>query len=264
MRAKKRLGQHFLSDPSILNRIVDALDPGPEDTVLEIGPGTGGLTEALARRAGRVVAIERDRDLIPRLGARLPAVEIVAGDALTLDWPTVTGVGRFLIAGNIPYNITTPLLEKALAPPRAGRATFLVQREVGERVAAAPGGKSYGALSVGVQVVAHPECLFRVPPGAFRPPPRVDSVVLRLDPLARPLATDAEVARFRSFTGALFARRRKQLQRSVRQLTGWPAPEVKTVLEEQGITPEHRVETLAPGVLVGLFRRLVDLGWRSG
>ena len=138
-RAKRRLGQHFLSDGRILARIADALGAGPGDTVLEIGPGPGALTAALAERAGRVVAIEKDPDLVPALRARFPSVSIVEGDALEMDWHALTG-GPFLAAGNIPYNITSPLLDKALEPPRPGRIVFLVQKEVADRVTAPPGG----------------------------------------------------------------------------------------------------------------------------
>jgi 16S rRNA (adenine1518-N6/adenine1519-N6)-dimethyltransferase len=120
-RAKRRLGQHFLTDPRLLGRIADALGAGHGDTVLEIGPGPGGLTAALAERAGRVVAIEKDADLVPALRERFPAITVVQGDALELDWTAVAG-GRFLVAGNIPYNITSPLLDKALDPPRPERS----------------------------------------------------------------------------------------------------------------------------------------------
>jgi 16S rRNA (adenine1518-N6/adenine1519-N6)-dimethyltransferase len=181
-RAKRRLGQHFLSDPRILQRIADALGPTVHDTVLEIGPGPGGLTTALAARAGRVVAIEKDADLVPDLRARFPGVTVVEGDALELDWHTLGGPGA-LVAGNIPYNITSPLIDKALAPPRPPRIVFLVQKEVADRVTARAGEGAYGALSIGVQAVARTERLFVVPAGAFHPRPKVDSAVLRLTPL---------------------------------------------------------------------------------
>ena len=149
-RAKRRLGQHFLTDPRLLGRIADALAAGPADTVLEIGPGPGGLTAALARHAGRLIAIEMDRDLVPALRERVPTATVVEGDALALDWHALAG-GPFLVAGNIPYNITSPLLDKALEPPRPQRIVFLVQKEVADRVTAAAGETSYGALSIGVQ-----------------------------------------------------------------------------------------------------------------
>ncbi len=129
-RAKRRLGQHFLSDPRILGRIADALEAGPGDTVLEIGPGPGGLTAALVERGGRVVAIEKDPDLVPALRARFPGATIVQGDALEEDWHALAG-GPFLAVGNIPYNITSPLVDKALQPPRPRRIVFLVYALMG-------------------------------------------------------------------------------------------------------------------------------------
>src|SRR6185295_17883690 len=206
-RAKRRLGQHFLSDSRILQRIADALAPTTADTVLEIGPGPGGLTAALAARAGRVVAIEKDADLVPGLRARFPGVTVVEGDALELDWDTLGGPGA-LVAGNIPYNITSPLIDKALAPPRPPRIVFLVQKEVADRVTARAGEGAYGALSIGVQAVARTERLFVVPAGAFHPRPKVDSAVLRLTPLDSPLVPDAEIPMFRRLVVGLFGFRR--------------------------------------------------------
>lgn len=262
MRAKRRLGQHFLTDPSILNRIVDALDPGPSDTVLEIGPGRGALTAALAGRAGTVVAIERDDDLVSHLQRILPGVDLIPGDALDMDWHQAVGHSDFLVAGNIPYNITSPLLDKALTPPRPRRCVFLVQREVGDRIAAPPGNKTYGSLSVGIQAVAKAEVLFGVPAGAFHPPPKVDSVVLRLTPLQVPLIDDEALPAFRAAVTGLFSLRRKQLLRGIRQLTGWSADDVAAVLENVGLDSTARPETVAPPGFVALTRALVDLGWQ--
>ena len=263
MRPKRRLGQHFLTDPSILNRIVDALDPESSDTVLEIGPGRGALTAILAERAGTVVAIERDHDLLTELQQSFPGVDLVAGDALALDWHDVVGHSDFLVIGNIPYNITSPLLDKALTPPRPRRCVFLVQREVGDRIVAQPGNKTYGALSVGIQAVARAEVVFRVPAGAFQPPPKVDSVVLRLTPLDVPLVDDAVLSVFRAAVTGLFGLRRKQLLRGIRQLTGWSADEAGAVLRSVGLDPTARPETVAPPAFVALTVALVDLGWSS-
>ena len=259
-RAKRRLGQHFLSDPKILARIADALGATEQDTVLEIGPGPGGLTAALAERAGRVVAIEKDAELVPALRARFPRVTVVEGDALELDWHAFAGSGA-LVAGNIPYNITTPLIDKALAPPRPRRIVFLVQKEVADRVTAEPGGGEYGALTVGVQAVARAERLFVLPAGAFHPRPKVDSAVLRLTPLDAPLVPDAAVPIFRRLVVGIFGFRRKQLGRGVRELTGWPADRVGGVLARADIDPAARPETLAPPAFVRLLGTLVDGGW---
>jgi len=259
-RAKRRLGQHFLTDPRLLGRIADALGAGPGDTVLEIGPGPGGLTAALAERAGRLVAIEKDRDLIPSLRERFPEAAIVEADALDADWRALAGP-RFLVTGNIPYNITSPLIDKALEPPRPDRIVFLVQQEVADRVTARPGEPAYGALSVGVQSVARAECLFTVPAGAFRPRPKVDSALLRLTPLAEPLVSAAEQRSFRRLVVGLFGFRRKQLARGLRELTGWEASRVAGLLAGLGIRAEVRPEVLPAESFVALLRGLVDGGW---
>jgi 16S rRNA (adenine1518-N6/adenine1519-N6)-dimethyltransferase len=259
-RAKRRLGQHFLADPSILARIADALEAGPHDTVLEIGPGTGGLTAALVQRAGRVIAIEKDPDLIPGLRARFPQVEVIQGDALDLDWHTLVP-SEFLVAGNIPYNVTSPLLDKALQPPVPRRITFLVQKEVADRVIAVPGTSEYGALSVGIQVVTRAERLFPVPAGAFKPRPKVDSAVLRLTPLSEPLVSDRERETFRRMVVGIFGFRRKQLLRGMRELTGWDADKVRQILERAGLTETIRPEGLEPAAFARLHRTLVDGGW---
>ena len=262
-RAKRRLGQHFLTDPRLLGRIADALAPTRADTVLEVGPGRGGLTAALLERAGRVVAIEKDGDLVPELRARFPNATIVEGDALEADWRAAAGA-RLLVTGNIPYNITSPLIDKALEPPRPERIVFLVQLEVAERVAARPGASEYGALSVGVQAVARAERLFTVPAGAFKPRPKVDSAVLRLVPLEEPLVGDDEVWAFRRLVVGLFSFRRKQLLRGLRELTGWAAPPLEEILGRLGIAASLRPEVVAPEGFVRLLRALVDGGWRVG
>jgi 16S rRNA (adenine1518-N6/adenine1519-N6)-dimethyltransferase len=259
-RAKRRLGQHFLTDPRILQRIADALDARAGDTVLEIGPGPGGLTEVLARSAGRLVAIEKDADLVPALRGRVPSATIVEADALEADWRALAGPS-FLVAGNIPYNITSPLIDKALEPPRPARIVFLVQKEVADRVGAAPGSEAYGALSVGVQAVARAERLFTVPAGAFHPRPKVDSAVLRLTPLRTPVVRDAEVAPFRRLVVGLFGFRRKQLGRGLRELTGWEVGRVDGALARAGIDATARPETVSPPAFAGLLRALVDGGW---
>ncbi len=261
-RAKRRLGQHFLTDPRLLGRIADTLGAGPGDTVLEIGPGPGGLTAALVERAGRLVAIEKDADLVPALRARFPAATIVEGDALETDWPAVAGP-RYLVAGNIPYNITSPLIDKALDPPRPVRIVFLVQKEVADRVTAPAGEPAYGALSVGVQSVAAAERLFTVPAGAFHPRPKVDSAVLRLTPLAEPLVDPAEQWSFRRLVVGLFGFRRKQLARGLRELTGWEQARVAEVLDRIGVPPASRPEVVAPGTFAALHRALVDGGWTA-
>lgn len=261
-RPKRRLGQHFLHDPRILNRLAEALGATRDDTVLEIGPGPGGLTEALVRVAGRVVAIEKDSEIIPALRARVPQAVIVEGDALELDWVELAGGPGGLVTGNIPYNITSPLLDKALTPPRPRRIVFLVQKEVALRVGAAPGTKEYGALTVGIQAVARTEVLFTVPAGAFKPVPKVDSAALRLEPLASPLVSDDQVRSFRAAVVGLFGFRRKQLVRAVRELTGWDAGRAAGAVEDAGLSATVRPEVLSPPDFLRLHTALVDGGWR--
>jgi 16S rRNA (adenine1518-N6/adenine1519-N6)-dimethyltransferase len=261
--AKRRLGQHFLTDPRLLVRIADALEAGPDDVVLEVGPGRGGLTAPLLERAGRVIAIEKDRELIPILKSRFPGLDLIEADALELDWHTLAKPGEsgLLITGNIPYNITSPLIDKALLPPRPIRIVFLVQKEVADRVTASAGTSDYGALSIGVQAVAHAERLFTIPAGAFKPRPKVDSAVLRLTPLSAPLISDDERESFRILVVGLFGFRRKQILRGLREFTGWEAPRVSELLAVAGIPETVRPEVLSPTEFVRLHRSLVDGGW---
>jgi 16S rRNA (adenine1518-N6/adenine1519-N6)-dimethyltransferase len=267
-RPRRRFGQHFLSNSHLLDRIAQALDPAPGAPVLEIGPGHGALTRALVERGASVTAIEIDRDLVAGLLARFPSVRIVEGDALELDWhqvlePSIGGEAWY-ITGNIPYNITSPLLDKALSPPRPTAIVFLVQKEVADRVTAVAGDDDYGSLTVGVQAVAKAERLFTVPAGAFTPPPRVDSAVIRLTPLADPLVRDSEVTSFRRMVTGLFSFRRKQLVRGLRELTGWGAEQVSAVLVSEHLDPTHRPEVLQPTQFAALHRALVDVGWAVG
>ena len=244
MGSGARLGQHFLSDPSILARIADALDPQPGETVIEIGPGRGTLTDVLLGRGLKVIAIERDRALAAALETR-ENLTVITGDALKLDWHRY---GAAKVIGNIPYYITSPLIDKALIPPIPERVVFLMQDEVADRMASPPGSKTYGALSVGVQAVARVEKLFTVAPGAFRPPPKVRSALIRMTPLAQPLVMDVEVAPLRAFVTACFSRRRKQLKNAVPGLT-------EAELEEMGFDPTVRPERLPPEAFVRLLRR---------
>ncbi len=248
-----RLGQHFLFDPSILGRIADAAIRGPDDVVLEIGPGKGTLTRALARRAARVIAIEADRRLAAALaGTCDPNVTIVGGDALTVPWPDVD-----VVCGNIPYRITSPLIEKALQQARPARIVFLVQQEVADRLAAPAGAKTYGALSAGVQLVAAVERLFRVGAGAFRPRPKVDSALVRLVPRPRPLVgSPEEERRVRRLIHAGFQRRRQQLARTLHEAFDLDRVEAERLLVDLGVEPDARIEVLAPERLVALARSL--------
>ena len=266
VRAKKALGQNFLVDPNYQRRIVAAVGATPDDQVLEIGPGTGALTEHLAGTVRRFIAIEIDNDLAPVLSARYQGrsdVQIVHDDALEVDYGALLGDEPVRIVGNIPYNITTPLVFRLLERDvPALNLVLMVQREVADRIVAVPGGKEYGALSVGVQSVARAERLFGVPRGAFRPVPNVDSAVIRITPFRPPRLTESEEADVRRLTRAAFGWRRKQLQRILRDAPdyGLSTEAVNDVLGAAGIEPAARPETLAPDVFVGLAQRLRSLG----
>jgi 16S rRNA (adenine1518-N6/adenine1519-N6)-dimethyltransferase len=271
----KRLGQHFLSDPRILDRIADALALTGEETVVEIGPGRGGLTDRLILRAARVVVIEIDRALAALLRTRYahePKVEVIERDALTVTFAdaargaagavssdvgaAAAPDGPWVVVGNVPYYITTPLLFHSLVPPRPSHAVFLVQREVAERIVAPAGSESYGALSVNVQALADARIVFRVPPGAFQPPPKVDSAVIRIASLATPLITRDEEVPFRKLVQGAFSFRRKQMRKVVRTLTGLSPADADAVLASSGVDPEVRPETLGPERFAALLRAL--------
>jgi 16S rRNA (adenine1518-N6/adenine1519-N6)-dimethyltransferase len=256
--ALKKFGQHFLSDAKILTSIVDALAPTPADTVVEIGPGRGSLTDILAARSGRVVAVEIDRALVTQLRDKYSGrknVEIVEGDFLEADLGAVAGED-FLLIGNVPYNITTPIVFRALEPPIPRRSVFLVQREVAERMAAAEDTESYGALSVNVAAVAKVEQVLAVPASAFRPPPKVESAVVRLTPRASPLVAAESLPGFRTFVQAAFGLRRKQMQRVLRTVRGLSPEHAAAVLERAGIDTAARPEVLSPETFAVLFGML--------
>lgn len=256
-RPRKRLGQHFLTDPRVLARIADALAPTADDTVVEIGPGRGSLTGELLARAGRVVAIELDGALAARLRAEYAdkgSLTVIEGDALDVPLAGAAGRPDYLAAGNVPYYITTPLLFHSLQAPRPSRSVFLVQREVAERVVAAPGTPAYGALSVNVQALAEPTIAFTIAPGAFTPPPRVESALLRVVPRRDPVVSAAEQGDYSAFVIAAFGLRRKQMRRVLRTLRGLTPAAADAVLEQVGIAPEARPEVLSPEQFAALLR----------
>lgn len=255
---RKSLGQHFLSDPRILGRIADALELSPTDTVVEIGPGRGALTELLTQRAGRTVAIEYDRKLAEMLRGRYAAragVTIVEADVLEVDLGAIAG-GRYKLVGNVPYYITTPILFHALRVPRPDRAVYLVQREVADRMAARAGEREYGALSANIQAVARVESLFRVPAGAFHPTPKVESAVVRITPLDAPVIHSDEELAYRQLVQGAFGLRRKQMRRVIRELHPMSASDADAVLARAGINTDARPETVAPAHFARLLRAL--------
>lgn len=251
----KRFGQHFLVDHSVLERIAAALQLTGKETVVEVGPGKGELTDLIRPRVARLIAIEIDRALAAALRTRYaddPAVEIVEADVLDTD-PAALAGGPYVLAGNVPYYITTPILFRSLAPPQPIRSVFLVQREVAARIVAAPDSEGYGALSVNVQALAQPELLFTVPSSAFRPAPTVESAVVRLAPRVEPLVPPAQSRAFQKFVQALFGMRRKQLQRVLRSIQPAIAADIPALLGKHGWNPAARPETLSPAELARLF-----------
>jgi 16S rRNA (adenine1518-N6/adenine1519-N6)-dimethyltransferase len=257
-RPRKRLGQHFLVDRTALERIADALAPTADDIVVEIGPGRGALTDLLSQRAKRVIAIELDRNLVPYLRDRYREagnVDVIERDVLEVNLGDVAG-SDFLLAGNVPYYITTPILFHALEPPRPARAVYLVQREVAERIVAPPGSRTYGALSVNVQAVARAELVARVPAGAFRPPPSVESAIVRLTPRPDPAIDQPLEAEFRTLVQEAFGLRRKQMRRVVRTIAHLGVDAADQVLSTAAIDPEVRPETLSPEDFARLLRAI--------
>jgi 16S rRNA (adenine1518-N6/adenine1519-N6)-dimethyltransferase len=248
LRLKKDLGQNFLADPAILSRIVAAADLTPEDTVLEIGAGLGTLTTQLARQAGRVVAVEVDRQLIPALEDALSGLEnvtLVHGDILTLDLTTLIGADRpYYVVANLPYYITSAVLRHVLeADHRPRRVVVTVQQEVAERITAQPGDMSL--LAVSVQFYGQPRQLFRIKPGSFYPAPAVASAVVRIDLHDAPPVPVDDAAAFFRVVRAGFSQRRKQLRNTLAAGLHLPPDEVAARLEQVGVDPRRRAETLS-------------------
>lgn len=247
IRTQKKLGQHFLVDESVVNRIASALELEPGAPVLEIGPGIGTLTQALAMTGAQVTAVELDRRFIGILDITLkayPNVRVVQGDVLSLNIPEIMGAGPFHIAGNLPYYITTPIVMKILEERvPADRMVFMVQKEVADRMVSGPGTKDYGALSVAVQYFTEASKLFEVPAASFMPPPAVESAVIlcrmRKGP---PVEVPSEKLFFR-IVRAAFGQRRKTLANSLRGC-GFAGVAVAAMLKETGIDGTRRGETL--------------------
>ncbi len=259
---RKRLGQHFLNDSRALDAIVQALGPLEGKTVIEIGPGRGALTDRLVERAARVIAIELDRDLAASLRvqhALHPHVQIVEADVLDVALGELAG-GPYVLAGNVPYYITTPILFHALTPPRADVAVYLVQREVADRMGAAPGSKIYGALSVNLQAFADVTFVREVGSRSFTPPPKVESAIVRVVPRAEAHVEPQLEAPFRTLVIGAFGLRRKQMIRVMRTLTPLDAAACESLLRSCDIDPMARPETLAHESFARLTRALAELG----
>jgi 16S rRNA (adenine1518-N6/adenine1519-N6)-dimethyltransferase len=240
--AKKSLGQNFLFDPAILGRIIEAASIGPDDTIVEIGPGPGRLTTLLSKVAKKVVAIELDSDLYIKLQDELAGrenVELVLGDALKYRYDDL---GSFKVVANIPYYITTPIIFSLLAArDNLVSMTLTIQKEVAQRIVANPGTKDYGVLSLAVQYHADPEIKFIIPAGAFRPVPKVDSAVIHIHIRKTPKVIVADEALLFKIIRAGFSQRRKTLSNALKPLM----PDIKDVLIDTGIDPGRRGETLS-------------------
>lgn len=249
---KSRLGQNFLYDRSIVEKIVSVAGVDNNDTVVEIGPGPGTLTRVLSGKAKRVIAIELDERLHERLRSELAGlanVELVRGDALKFHFESI---GDFKVVANIPYYITTPIIFRLLdARKNLSTMTLTVQREVAERIVASPGGKDYGVLSIMVQYLAHSELKFIIPREAFRPVPKVDSAVLHMRILESPSVPVRDEKTFCRVVKTAFSQRRKTLSNSLKSF----GDEIRGKLVAAGIDPGRRPETLS----IEEFARLSDI-----
>ncbi|MBI5189229.1 MAG: ribosomal RNA small subunit methyltransferase A [Nitrospirae bacterium] len=256
---KKSLGQNFLTDESVCERIVDAADVGPQDSVLEIGPGHGVLTRRLAACAGHVTAIELDERLFGKLSRELAHhenLEIIQGDALKFPYEDLPG--KVKVVANLPYYISTPIISRLIeARKKVSLMVLMLQKEVAERIAAPPGGKDYGYLSVMVQLYTEAESLFVVPAEAFDPVPKVDSAVARLIVRGAPVAYCRDFALFERVVSASFSQRRKTLKNSLKG-SGLFTDEGVARLADSGIDPIRRAETLSVAEFAALTEFLFE------
>jgi 16S rRNA (adenine1518-N6/adenine1519-N6)-dimethyltransferase len=259
MPVRKRFGQHFLHDPGVIRRIIDAVAPAAGQRLVEVGPGRGALTWGLLERAKHLDVIEIDRDLAQMLKADPRAkngLQVHVENVLDTDFIRLRGAGEPLrVIGNLPYNISTPLLFHLLEQSAAiSDMYFMLQKEVVDRMAAQHGTKDYGRLTVMLAAVAEVESLFDVGPGAFQPRPKVWSAIVRLRPSKKPRFDSGKDGALRTVVTAAFSHRRKTLRNSLKDLL------TAQDIESCGIDPQLRPETLAPaqfGLLAAQYSRLV-------
>ena len=272
-RPKPKIGQHFLADPSIAQRIVDALGDVSQATVVEIGPGAGALTATLAAHARRLIAIELDRVLAAQLRMKYsatPNVEIIEGDVLAIDFSTLFGpppgrsrpglpviTSKAKVVGNLPYYITSPILMRLFRfHEQFETMVIMVQREVGDRIAAKPNGSEYGLLSATVQLYAKVEKLFVVQPGAFRPPPKVQSAVLRLTVVPQFERLGVPEEEFLEFLKLAFGQKRKTLVNNLK--ARYEPRSLKAALEKSRIKPTVRAEAVSLEKMAELFKAVAS------
>jgi 16S rRNA (adenine1518-N6/adenine1519-N6)-dimethyltransferase len=261
-RAKKRFGQHFL-EPAWVAKLIDALDPRPEDTFFEIGPGRGALTRPLAPRVGSIIAIEIDVGLAAALPARLPEnVRIVQGDVLDADLAALLHDARrpVRVVGNLPYNVASPILFRLLHGAEHGAllsdATLMLQKEVADRVAARPGSADYGALAIQVALLADVERVLTLPPGAFRPPPKVTSAVVRLR-FRQPAEDVGDLSTFERIVRGLFQQRRKTVANALKPVADSLGRSAGQLLVAAGVDGRKRPEELSLAELARLSRAVL-------
>ncbi len=261
-RARKRFGQHFL-EPAWVAKLIDSLSPSPADVFLEIGPGRGALTRPLAARVGRVIAIEIDRDLAAALAAAAPPhVRVVESDFLEADLNALLRdePKPVRVVGNLPYNISSPILFTLLARADAGRmfsdATLMLQKEVADRLVARPRTSDYGALALQVALTADVERLLTLPPGAFRPPPKVTSAVVRLR-FRAPVVDVGDPAIFERVVRGLFLHRRKTLLNALKPVAEALGKEAAAVVARAGVDPGVRPEMLTVEDMARLSRAML-------
>ena len=260
MTKRRALGQHFLRDQGIARAIVDLVAPTARDLVVEIGPGEGALTAELARRAGRVIALEVDTALAARLRTRgWATVDVLDADARTWDYGALARPdgGRVLALGNLPYSVGKPILEALVrARTAVDEMALMLQREVAERLAAPPGSKVYGGLSVLTQLYCDVRLALRVSPASFRPPPKVESAVVHLRVLPSARVALADERRFHTVVRAAFGQRRKMLANAVAAGLGLSLEHVRDAAAAAGVDPRRRAETLSLEEFAALTARL--------
>lgn len=258
--AKRSLGQSFLINPGVRDKIIAALGPTPSDWVVEIGPGPGALTGPLTERCAHVVAVELDRALaeaLPTAVSRPGVLEVRVADGARLDYaPLARAAGRpLLLVGNLPFNAAAAILRRALDQgPHLERLVLMFQREVAVRLCADPGSRDYGLLSVVTQQRARVTKLFDVAPGSFRPAPRVAASVVRIDP--EPALGPCCLAVHDALLRAAFSQRRKTLRNSLRARAPWPWPLLESTLQEAGVELDHRAEVISVARWAALAKRL--------
>ncbi len=266
-RPRKRLGQHFLEQPATARKIVESADLKPDEPVVEVGPGLGALTQFLVPRVSRLHLVELDSDLAEYLAQCLaesaPHVRVHRQDVLSFDW---VGWSRMygaplVLVGNLPYNISSPLLFGLLAALGAiDRAVFMVQKEVGERWAAGPGSKEYGVLSVLLGIYTTVRLLFTVSPAQFHPPPKVDSVVVRIDFRPDPPTPRSAMPALRTLLNTAFQQRRKTIANALKPMVRGSKGTIEAMLRTAGIDPMQRPETLTPEDYIQLAGKLTAYG----